>query len=479
MSTRTHGASEDARRATDSEYETRETHMSSLETDSRTGGGRRSPLAWLRAGALLLAVALAAGACEDPLDVENPNNLVEDDVATPTAVPATVNGALATTARMIGEVNAIYATASDEVRWIGSRDAWNSLSQGNLDDPTNEFSDATFPTVGTARYMVDRAVRLAEQYDSEGELGDRVHLARAYLYAAITYVTIADAYDDFVMPESPTEPVPPVGADNMSQLYQSAVGFLNDGISVAQAIGNTELETRMLAMRARTHHAMGVWNKVNPAGSAPADPLVNSADAVADAQAVLDEVGTSSDWKYELTYSSATVTSNVAFQINQRGELQFGPALVQANPEDLTDIQAIVIQDPIDDVVDPVASATINSFTASDEFAPQTVVSAREMHLILAEAELAQADTSGYAAHVNHVRSMDGLTDYSGQVDPVSLLEHERQVNLLLQVRRIADMYRFGVESSEWLQQSKAVTEPGTFFPIAITEIRSNPTLGG
>ncbi len=472
-----HGEARGARRTAECEYETRETYMSSLDTRSSTGG-RRSPRAWLGAVAAL-AVVLTVGACEDPLDVENPNNLVEEDVATPTAVPATVNGALATTTDMIGEVNAIYATASDEVRWIGSRDAWHSLSQGNLDDPTNEFSDATFPTVGTARYMVDRAVRLAEQYDSEGELGDRVHLARAYLYAAITYVTIADSYDDFVMPESATEAVPPVGADNMSQLYQDAIGFLDTGVSVARDIGNTELETRMLAMRARAYHALGMWNKLNPAGSTPGDPLVSSSEADADAQAVLGEVGTSADWKYELTFSSSTVSSNVAFQINQRGELQFGPALVQANPEDLTDIEAIVIEDPIDEVVDPVASATINSFIGADEYASHTVTSAREMHLILAESALAQADTSGFTTHVNHVRSMDNLTDYSGQVDATSLLEHERQVNLLLQVRRLSDMYRFGETSSDWLQQSRAMTEPGTFFPIAITEIRSNPNVGG
>lgn len=452
--------------------------MSSLDTRSSTGG-RRPPLARLGAVAAALAVVLATGACEDPLDVENPNNLVEEDVASPTAVPATVNGALATTTEMLGDVNAIYATATDEVRWIGSRDAWNSLSQGNLEDPTNEFSDAAFPTVGTARFMVDRAVRLAKQYDAEGELGDRIHLARAYLYAAITYTTIADAYDDFVLPEEPTEAVPPVGEENMSQLYQQAAAFLDEGLAVARDVGDSELETRMLAMRARVHHARAVWGKLNPGGSTPSDPLVSSADADADAQAVLNEVGTGTDWRYELTFSSATVASNIAFQINQRGELQFGPELVQADPEDLTDIQSIVIEDPIDDVVDPVASATINSFIGADEFASHTVTSAREMHLILAESALARADTSGFTTHVNHVRSMNGLTDYSGQVNATSLLEHERQVNLLLQIRRLSDMYRFGETSSDWLQQSRAMTEPGTFFPIAITEIRSNPNVGG
>ena len=106
------------------------------------------------------------------------------------------------------------------------------------------------------------------------------------------------------------------------------------------------------------------------------------------------------------------------------------------------------------------------------------------MHLIIAEAALAQGDDGGsgdFAAHVNAVRALDGLSDYTGpgQIDPVTLLEHERRVNLYLQVRRLADHYRFGSPSSNWLSNTAAFRTPGTFFPISISEIRSNPNVGG
>lgn len=61
----------------------------------------------------------------------------------------------------------------------------------------------------------------------------------------------------------------------------------------------------------------------------------------------------------------------------------------------------------------------------------------------------------------------------------MDLLEHERRVNLFLQARRLADHYRFGSPSSNWLENSAALVRPGTFFPISITEIRSNPKVGG
>lgn len=453
--------------------------MSRSKSHSSTNRPRhRGPLLAVRASALALILAVAAAACSNPLDVDNPNNLIEDDVSTAAAVPATVNGALATTTSMLGGVNAIYSTATDEVRWIGSRDAWNSLSLGNFDDPGNEFSDAEFPDVGEARYMVDRAVDMAEEF--QGELASQRPRARAYLYAGITYITIADVYENFVLPEEPTEPAPPVGPSNMVGLYDTAIGYLSDGISLASQEGFETLETRLLAVRARAHHARGVWEKTHPPGEVDTgDPLVESADAASDAQAVLDRVGMT-DWTYEVTFSPSTVASNIAFQINQRGELQFGARFVEADPDDLTDIEQIVFEDPIDDVVSPPVEEEINSFIESDEFAPHTVASAREMHLILAEHALAQGDDGGFETHVNHVREdMDGLTPYDGQIPAEEMLEHSRQANLFLQIRRLSDLYRFGTQSDEWLPQSRAVTRPGTFFPIALTEIRSNPEVDG
>jgi hypothetical protein len=48
-------------------------------------------------------------------------------------------------------------------------------------------------------------------------------------------------------------------------------------------------------------------------------------------------------------------------------------------------------------------------------------------------------------------------------------------VNLFLQGRRLADHYRFDDPSPEWNPEAKS--DDGTFLPIAITEVRSNPNI--
>jgi len=122
----------------------------------------------------------------------------------------------------------------------------------------------------------------------------------------------------------------------------------------------------------------------------------------------------------------------------------------------------------------------VDAFAAGGLDASMTEASAREMHLILAENELAtNGDTPTFRAQINAVRSLDGLPDYTGQVTAMAILEHERQVNLLFQGRRLADHYRFGSKDPLWLSNSTTVSKPGTLFPITITEIRSNPNVSG
>lgn len=432
-------------------------------------------------GALLLGVA----SCDNPLDVENPNNLIEEDTENPEAYNATVNGALGTVARAANAVRATYADVSDEITWIGSRDGWNQMDQGAHDDPGNEFADEAFTWVPTARFMAERAITKGLEFQSSGELENPRDLARAYLYGGIIYATIGDVYDDFVLAESPTEPAPPVGAENMITMYDRALQYLGEGLEIARAVGGTELEARFLAVRARVHHARAIWPKLNPSGSVPADPLVDSPEAVADAQAALDLVD--DDWRFDFEFTPETMVPsvefiNLAFQVNQRQELQIGEEYVFLDPEDNGVITGVRLEDPIDgdpgdDEGDPALTTLLDEFLAANEFAPLSIVSARELHLIIGEERLAADDMTGFETSINQVRGLDGLSDYTGQIPAEEMLVHERRVNLFLQTRRLADMYRFGIESPNWRPQSAAATTPGTFFPIGITEVRANPEL--
>jgi len=124
------------------------------------------------------------------------------------------------------------------------------------------------------------------------------------------------------------------------------------------------------------------------------------------------------------------------------------------------------------------------------QFQNITIVSAREMRLIIAEVALANGDTgpgSTFRTQINALRDLDGLSDYDGPsnegVSRIDLLEDSRQANLYLQGRRLTDMYRFDEPSpgadQGWEQGSDALETPGTFLPLTNTEIRSNPNIDG
>jgi hypothetical protein len=422
-----------------------------------------------------VAALLLTTGCSGLLDVENPNSLVQDDLNSPAAAGALANGALATVARGFGEIILLHGAASDELQFTGSRDAWIQLQEGDLRDPANEFSDAAWPFVVEGRWMADEAVRLLGEFDQEGNLANRLLLARAQLYSAIIYTQVADMWEDFAL-SNRTEAAPPRGADNMLGLYDRAIERLDAALAIAQVAGNAEFRATILAQRARTRHARAVRAKITPAGSTPADPLVNVAAANADAQAALALVAPT--WRYRFTYSANTVANNWGAWVNERLELRPSDSYVFPTATD-KQVAGIKLRDPIDQVPDPALAGIINEAVVARQFGPVTVTSAREMRLILAEAALASGNTAGFATHINAIREGDGLTPWSGQVPALEMLRHHRMGGLYMTGRRLNDHYRFGTKSPLWNPNAAAAQRPGTLFPIAEVERTSNCHIQG
>lgn len=425
-----------------------------------------------------LAVVIMAGmgltGC-NLLEVDNPNSLVEDDVNNPVTAEFLVNGVEGTLADGVSGYLAVYSVASDEMNWVGSFDAWQDVMIGNFQDPTNQFIDQEYPTVSKARWWADDVITKLEKFDEDGLLKDETLKSRAYLYGAIIYVTIADMFDNFVFTDR-AEGGPPIGEENMVDLYDTAIGYLDKGLAIGGI--SADLEAALLGMRARAYYSKAMWNKMNPVDTA--NPLINNSQAVSDAQAALAVMG--QDYKYQLNYSPSTLNNYVAQQANQRVELVVNPSvyiIADSDGRRIKDISnpdsSIKIQDPIDNIPDPAAYGILKEFTQAGQYAPVTITSARGMHLILAEAAAAGNASVDFDTHINAIRSLDNLTDYSGQITQLEMLKHTRQVNLLLQGRRLHDMYRFQEPSPQWEANSTANSSPGTFFPISITECRANP----
>jgi hypothetical protein len=426
-----------------------------------------NPMKWLtrqrlyRSGVgVLLAVAMLVTGC-DVMDVSNPNSLVEEDIQSPSSAAGLKNGVINATMVAMGWAYAPLSTISDEMVWNGSYESFGIYNVGRVSVRNNEITVNTFPELSEARWLADNAITQLETFDQNGELTDPSILTKVYIHSALTRITIADAFDDFVYSDR-QEAAPPIGEGNMSQVYDEAIAHLDLAVSRAQNNGNTTLEMQALGLRARAKHAKGVWQKLNPAGSTPTDPLVSGTGATADAEAALALM--EADYKAQFDYASPQVANYLAGQVNQRQEVR--------------------IVEPFDDLKtgepDPRAEAIRADFTNTDQytenFSPITWLSAREMHLIIAE-EAVGTDDGRARTELNTVRALDGLPDVVASDDLTAFIEHERRANLFLQGRRLNDMYRFGSQSPDWLPNEDAATRPGTLLPIPDNEILANPNL--
>ncbi len=430
-----------------------------------------------RLGVLGTVVALVA--CNSLLDVENPNNIGVDDLDNPKAAPYLANGALSAVARAWGAVLTSYATASDELTWSGSRDGFRELDVGDFSNPTNEFNDAWFPFVGEARWLSDFTIQKLSAFDAAGTLANRNDLARTYLYGAIAYIMIGDMFNNFPIGSDRTVAAAPLGRANMDSVYEVAIAYATAGLAVTT---DATLRRNLYAISARAWHAKAVWALIHPVGSGVptgGNPLVNDPLALADAIQALTLGAAVADWKLRFSYSTTTVQNTIGAWVIGRQEMRIGERYVRRTPT------ADTLRDLISGLVDPEMRRAVVEFTATaatQDLFPLTVTSAREMHLIRAEAALAANDSITAATHINTVRALNSLTPY----DPTNaahprardMLRHTRKVNLWMQGRRLQDLYRFRELSDIWrttLPLAEAVAQPGILFPITQQELLSNP----
>jgi hypothetical protein len=393
-----------------------------------------------------------------------------------------VNGALAANARAIATQWLGYLIATDEITWIGSRDAWGQLDQGFVSNPANEFTDAAFPVIAQARWFADRAVVIMDGHVAEATPPElpamELQQARAYLFAGMIYMIVGETQQDFAFSDR-QEGAAAVGPAQMSTVLDRSIQYLDDAVTFSQALGNADLIDRSLALRARARHSRAMWDKIKPSVNA-ADPLVSSAGAVADATAVLARVA--DDWRFRMEYSSSTLSNYMAAEINSRGEQQFDTlSIVQVNSAAPKTILGVKLLDPIDDVADPRIVSFMEEWkdgtdigVAGPIYSGLTLTSARHMHLIVAEDALAAGDIPLFTTHINAVRSIDGLTDWSGQIPAIDMLMHERRAALFVTGVRLLDMYRFEISDPLWHANSDVVERPGTLLPITCIEANSN-----
>lgn len=420
------------------------------------------------------AISIGLTGCEGLFDVENPANIVDEDVRNPESAEAWANGALRMAQRGWDGMLILLSAAADETVFVGPHRWWGDLDQGQVGDPDNAGLNAQYPTFASAQWMADEAIELLVDFHVQGLLRDESVVPRAYLYGALAYTTIAEGMEDYA-PSDREVAGPAIGPDDMPTLYDTAVAYAARGLEV-QPEG--ELARNLLAVQARAHHSRAVRERVYPP---PADVsgggLVSSEAGRRDALAALAADG--SDWRWVFEFPPQVVESSTVGVLNCFPNMRFGDRYVRPTPDNLQGAEVILL-DPLDSIPDPWLEAHIFEVQAAAggqcSRGDLVVTSAREMHLIVAEDALARGDTATFQTHVNQVRAWGSLTPWTEEsgISARDILIYERQSQLFLTGRRLMDMYRFGIISNTWDPTAPAWTAPGTLFPIPSNEVDAN-----
>jgi hypothetical protein len=435
--------------------------------------------------------------------VDNPNSLVEESIRQEAAANGVANGSLYLVSEAIGDVWEGPAVVADELYWIGSRDAWQSLDQGFISDPSNEFTDGAFPNLGQAVWMAQNAVEILKNHVDNAATPEDFELdyGRSLMFRGMILMVVAESQSDMTFSYKQTDG-PPVSSGNatigsegneipvpsMNAVMDLAISSLDQARGIFVAEGEDELELDANALLARAEMSQEIMAVRSTAGGA-----IQFADALPYALYVL--ANGDADYRMNLSYSASSTDCNMCGNVNDRKENQIDQSLVTVDASN--DVDGIQLQDPYGSGDDPALITALNQFkggnylNSGNQYPDLTVTSARLMHLILAEHALAGGGGTGgsFQQHINNLRALDGgyTTTYGGG-DDVNALQHHRRVNTLLMGLRLQDMYRWGlaagddsntVPEARWQGASDATQRPGSMLPITLIEVRANCYLNG
>ncbi len=431
-------------------------------------------------GVVTLIASLSLGACGlFETEVSNPNAVVESELTAVTSAKPLASGTGAAVSRSLNQIAGTIGAVTDELTWAGSREAWNTLDNGDIADPVNEYTDGQYPYLSEARWLGEYAIAKIEKFDADGLLKDRFELARAYTYTGLAYLLIAENYEDFVISSDRDVNGDPVGEANMSAMFDQAISRFDKAVTLSTTISNAEWRRNATGLRARAKFSKAVRAKFGAGRTRPANGLVNDAGASADALAAISIMPAGYRMRFTASPTNNGGYFSTGFEISSRLELRAGDLYINTNPartRPLDGIAGIKLVDPVTGNPDAQLLRAIDECCrqASGQFIPVTAISEAEMQLILAEAALATNNTAEFTTRINNVRTAAGLPVWNGTPAAQDVLIHARRVNLFLQGRRLMDHYRFNTPDPRWLPVQTTFRKT-CFFPISYNERLQNP----
>lgn len=395
----------------------------------------RSALRTLALGAVISALA----ACN--LDVSNPGPIRDEDLNTPGAMPALVNGMGGDLSVALGQWVERMPLAADELTHSGNFAVERFFYIGQLrpDDANGDWA-----RMQRARYVAENGIERMKTV--LGTAFETSPLApRAYLYAGFANRLLGENVCQAVFDGGPAE------SDTVH--FVRAESLFTRALALARAQNNTALTNAALGGRATVLAWQGKWTA-----------------AAADAALV------PTAFRHNAIFSTGTTRENLelAVQTISRRELTVYNTQWVANrdtrvPYDTVKTSSGAIQTGQDGTTPFFRQ---RKYTTLGD--PVALVKGTEMLLLRAEERLRANDVPAAMGFINQERASFSLAALSATTvtEGYNILMRERGAVLWLEGRRLWDLRRWLVEGRNNFLQSR-----DKCLPISTEERNSNPNL--
>jgi len=431
----------------------------SRRQDSRGGDRVRRVARSVLAVTLLPLFAFSLAACDgDLFEVDNPTNILEEDLNDPDLADALGNTPETAVASGLDWAYVWSGAASDEGFLAGSGTFRIQLDEG-IFSPDNNNTGSVYDDLASARWIADDATqKVIELVDDPSS---DIRVANGHYWGGIARITLADHFEDVVYDgEAPITP---------RQAIQDAIDKFAQAAQVAQAAGDANMAAAAMGSAARGYRSLYFEELHHGAGEDPS-LFQQAADMARQA------LGMRSDFIEYANYAPPGSENAIFNSVNQSRYNRMDPKYAnQTDPvsgERDPRIKHGPNQGPSVRTGDPVF--IIQKYV--DENADIPVSRADEAHLIIAEYELEFGDPQEAVNHINTVRAGVGLPDFSStsETEIREQLRYERIVEFWYEGRRWQDMRYYEIIPVRWADQSKAAGIHRR-WPVSVTERNNNP----
>lgn len=426
---------------------------------------RAERLPWrLAAIALTPLLLVGVAGCSDLFDVENPGNLLDEDLTNPGLEEALSNAA---EQNLSGPYNGAIIEGEllgDQLYHVSSQDFAINIDTGDR-QIDNVAVEGMYNGVAAARAIADEMIPRLEEMVSNPS--SHPGIARSYYFGGIARMVLASYFEEVTYDAGP--PITP------RQAIRDAIERFESAAQVAAAAGNANLEAGAYGSIARAYRSLYFEELHHGAGSDPT--LFQQAETLA-----RQALATDPEFEVVLRYGDPGPTNphynQLIVDFRERPQPSYYQKLdpVSGEPDP---------RYPMTDQVDVGARGEPmhDQLKWTDFGDAEPLSRAAEAELIIAEARLVAGDLDGpdgAVVWINQVRARSGLPSFaSSDANEIQAqLLHERDAELWLEGRSWEDHRYYEIIPERWLDSQKDIGVH-VRFPVSVQEKNNNPNYPG